>query len=197
MTKESAIKLFDQKQIRSVWNNEEGKWYFSVVDIISVLTDQPSFQGARNYWKVLKNKLLKKGNQTVTNCNRLKLVAEDGKLRFTDVADTEQLFRLVQSIPSPKAEPFKIWLAQVARERIDEIEDPEIGIDRLMETYLKKGYSKEWINQRLKSIEVRKELTDEWDNRGVKKDRNMLFLLMKLQKPGVASQRSSIRILKA
>lgn len=197
MTKESAIKLFDQKQIRSVWNNEEGKWYFSVVDIISVLTDQPSFQGARNYWKVLKNRLLKEGNETVTNCNRLKLVAEDGKLRFTDVADTEQLFRLVQSIPSPKAEPFKIWLAQVARERIDEIEDPEIGIDRLMETYLKKGYSKEWINQRLKALKFEKSLQMNGITEESKKDRNMLFLLMKLQKPGVASQRSSIRILKA
>jgi hypothetical protein len=169
MKKETAIKLFEQKQIRSVWSEQDEKWYFSIVDVISILTDQPTFQGARNYWKVLKNRLLKEGNETVTNCNRLKLVAEDDKLRFTDVADTEQLFRLIQSIPSPKAEPLKMWLAQTGRERIDEIEDPEIGIDRLMETYLKKGYSKEWINQRLKSIEVRKELTDEWENRGVKR----------------------------
>ena len=169
MKKETAIKLFEQKQIRSIWSDKDEKWYFSIVDVISILTDQTTFQGARNYWKVLKNRLLKEGNETVTNCNRLKLVAEDGKLRLTDVADTEQLFRLIQSIPSPKAEPLKMWLAQTGRERIDEIEDPEIGIDRLMETYLKKGYSKEWINQRLKSIEVRKELTDEWENRGVKR----------------------------
>jgi len=176
MTKETAIRLFEQRQIRSLWNEEEEKWYFSIVDVINVLTEQASHQGARNYWKVLKSRLVKEGNETVTNCNRLKLIAEDGKMRFTDVADTEQLFRLIQSIPSPKAEPFKMWLAQVGRERIDEIEDPEIGIDRLMETYLRKGYSKEWINQRLKSIEVRKELTDEWDKRGVKKGQEYAIL---------------------
>ncbi|MFN8259174.1 MAG: BRO family protein [Bacteroidales bacterium] len=176
MTKETAIKLFEQKEIRSVWSEDDEKWYFSIVDIISILTDQPSHQGARNYWKVLKSRLLKEGNETVTNCNRLKLLAEDGKMRETDVADTEQLFRLIQSIPSPKAEPFKMWLAQVGRERIDEIEDPELGIDRLMETYLRKGYSKEWINQRLKSIEVRKELTDEWENRGVQKGQEFAIL---------------------
>ena len=155
MNQETAIKLFEQKQVRSIWDAEQEKWYFSVVDVISVLSDQIDHQGARNYWKVLKSRLLKEGNETVTNCNRLKLIAEDGKMRLTDVADTEQLFRLIQSVPSPKAEPFKLWIAKVARERIDEIEDPEIGIDRLMETYLKKGYSKEWINQRLKSIEVK------------------------------------------
>lgn len=182
MKKETAIKLFEQKQIRSVWSDQDEKWYFSIVDVISILTNQPTFQGARNYWKVLKNRLRKEGNETVTNCNRLKMVAEDGKLRFTDVADTEQLFRLIQSIPSSKAEPFKMWLAQVGRERIDEIEDPEIGIDRLMETYLKKGYSKEWINQRLKSIEVRKELTDEWENRGVKKGQEYAFLTDEITK---------------
>lgn len=165
MNKETAIKLFEQKQIRSLWDEENEKWYFSIVDVVAILTGQENHQGARNYWKVLKNRLLKEGNETVTNCNRLKLEAEDGKMRFTDVADTEQLFRLIQSVPSPKAEPFKMWLAKTGRERIDQIEDPEIGIDRLMETYLKKGYSKEWINQRLKSIEVRKELTDEWDER--------------------------------
>jgi hypothetical protein len=168
-SKETAIKLFEQRQIRTHWDDEQEKWYFSIVDVIGVLTDQPSHQGARNYWKVLKNRLTKEGNETVTNCNRLKLTAEDGKMRLTDVADTEQLFRLIQSVPSKKAEPFKLWLAKVGRERIDEIEDPEIGIERLMETYLRKGYSKDWINQRLKSIEVRKELTDEWDERGVKK----------------------------
>jgi prophage antirepressor-like protein len=147
MNKETSIKIFEQNQIRSVWNDDEEKWYFSIVDVIGVLTEQPTHQRARNYWKVMKNRLLKEGNQTVTNCNRLKLHAEDGKMRFTDVADTEQLFRLIQSVPSPKAEPFKMWLAKVGRERIDEIEDPEIGIDRLMETYQRKGYSKEWINQ--------------------------------------------------
>jgi len=176
MTKETAIKIFEQKRVRSAWNDDEGKWYFSIVDVIEILTEQQSHQGARNYWKVLKNRLLKEGNETVTNCNRLKLVAEDGKMRITDVADTEQLFRLIQSIPSPKAEPFKMWLAKVGRERVDEIEDPEIGIDRLMETYLRKGYSKEWVNQRLKSIEIRKELTDEWGKKGVKKGNEFAIL---------------------
>ncbi len=182
MTKETAIKLFEQKQIRSLWNEDEEKWYFSIVDVVQVLTDQKDYQSARNYWKVLKNRLSKEGNETVTNCNQLKLLAEDGKMRLTDVADTEQLFRLIQSVPSKKAEPFKLWLAKVGRERIDEIEDPELGFDRLMETYLKKGYSKEWINQRLKSIEVRKELTDEWDNRGVKKGQEYAILTDEITK---------------
>ena len=182
MTKETAIKLFEQKEVRSIWSDEDEKWYFSIIDIISILTDQPTHQGARNYWKVLKSRLVKEGNETVTNCNRLKLLAEDGKMRLTDVADTEQLFRLIQSVPSPKAEPFKMWLAQVGRERIDEIEDPEQGIDRLMETYLRKGYSKEWINQRLKSIEVRKELTDEWENRGVQKGQEFAILTDEITK---------------
>jgi hypothetical protein len=176
MNKDTAIKLFETRQIRSVWDDDAEKWYFSVVDVVETLTDQPNHQGARNYWKVLKSRLLKEGNESDTNCNRLKMVAEDGKLRETDVADTEQLFRLIQSIPSPKAEPFKLWLAKAGRERIDEIEDPEIGFDRLMVTYLKKGYSKEWINQRLKSIEIRKELTDEWDDRGVKKGQEFAIL---------------------
>ncbi len=182
MTQETAIKLFEQKQIRSVWKEEDEKWYFSIIDVIEILTDQPTHQGARNYWKVMKSRLMKEGNETVTNCNRLKLLAEDGKMRETDVADTEQLFRLIQSIPSPKAEPFKMWLAQVGRERIDEIEDPELGIDRLMETYLRKGYSKEWINQRLKSIEVRKELTDEWEDRGVQKGQEFAILTDEITK---------------
>ena len=182
MTKETAIKLFEEQQIRSVWSDEEEKWYFSVVDIIAILSGQEDFQAARNYWKVLKNRLKKEGNETVTNCNRLKIQAQDGKMRLTDVADTEQLFRLIQSIPSPKAEPFKLWIAKVARERIDEIEDPEIGIDRLMKTYLKKGYSKEWVNQRLKSIEVRKDLTDEWDKRGVKKGQEYAILTDEITK---------------
>ncbi|MBB3187219.1 BRO-N domain-containing protein [Microbacter margulisiae] len=182
MTKETAIKLFNDQKIRTYWDEEGEKWYFSIVDVVGILTDQPHFQGSRNYWKVLKSRLLKEGNETVTNCNRLKLLAEDGKMRFTDVADTEQLFRLIQSIPSPKAEPFKLWLAQVARERIDEIEDPEIGIDRLMETYLRKGYSTAWINQRLKSIEIRKDLTDEWDNRGVQKGQEYAILTDEISK---------------
>lgn len=182
MTKETAIKLFNDRKIRTHWDDEQEKWYFSIVDVVGVLTNQLDFQTSRNYWKVLKNRLNKEGNETVTNCNRLKLIAEDGKMRLTDVADTEQLFRLIQSIPSPKAEPFKLWLAQVGRERIDEIEDPEIGIDRLMETYLRKGYSKEWINQRLKSIEIRKDLTDEWDNRGVKKGQEYAILTDEISK---------------
>lgn len=182
MTEKLALKIFEDKKVRTAWNDTEEKLYFSIVDVIGILTNQLTHQGARNYWKVLKNRLLKEGNETVTNCNRLKMLAEDGKMRFTDVADTEQLFRLIQSVPSPKAEPFKLWIAKVARERIDEIEDPEIGIDRLMETYLKKGYSKEWINQRLKSIEVRKELTDEWDKRGVKKGQEYAILTDEITK---------------
>ena len=159
------LKLFESQYIRSSWNEEEGQWYFSVVDVVGALTESPN---PRNYWKVLKSRLKKEGNETVTNCNRLKLPAADGKMRLTDVANTEQLLRLIQSIPSPKAEPFKIWLAQTGAERIDETIDPELAIDRALATYLQKGYSREWINQRLQAIQVRKELTDEWQNRGVK-----------------------------
>ena len=179
MTKETAIKLFEQKQIRSIWSEEEEKWFFSIVDVVGVLSDS---ENPNNYWKVLKNRLKKEGSQLVTNCNQLKMQSSDGKFYKTDVADTEQLFRLIQSVPSKKAEPFKLWLAQVGRERLDEIEDPEIGFDRLMETYLKKGYSKSWINQRLKSIEVRKELTDEWDERGVKKGQEYAILTDEITK---------------
>jgi len=168
MEKQNEIKIFEDKKVRTLWDAENEKWYFSVVDVVTVLTEQPSYQGARNYWKVLKHRLTKEGNETVTNCNRLKLAAEDGKLRFTDVADTEQLFRLIQSIPSPKAEPFKRWLAKVAAERLDEMQDPELSIDRALQQYLNFGYSENWINQRLKSIEIRKELTDEWKKRGLK-----------------------------
>lgn len=185
MKKETSIQIFEQTRVRSVWDDENEKWYFSIVDVIAVLTEQTTHQGARNYWKVLKNRLSKEGNETVTNCNRLKMEAEDGKMRFTDVADSEQLFRLIQYIPSKKAEPFKLWLAKVGRERIDEIEDPEIGIDRLMGTYLKKGYSKEWINQRLKSTEVRKDLTDEWEKRGVKKGQGYAILTDEITKAWV------------
>ena len=162
----SNIKLFEHKKIRSQWNAEEEKWYFSIVDIVAVLSDSPNPQV---YWRVMKKRLKDEGNETVTNCNGLKMEAPDGKLRLTDVADTEQLFRLIQSIPSSKAEPFKQWLAQVGYERVKETQDPEKSIDRAMENYLKLGYSKDWINQRLKSIEVRKDLTDEWETRGVKK----------------------------
>ncbi|MFN3757095.1 MAG: Bro-N domain-containing protein [Flavobacterium sp.] len=179
MTKETAIKLFEQKQIRSVWSEEEEKWYFSIIDVIQILIDNDR---PRKYWNDLKTKLRKEGSEVSEKIGQLKLVADDGKMRLTDVADTEQLFRLIQSIPSKKAEPFKLWLAQVGRERIDEIEDPELGFDRLMETYLKKGYSKEWVNQRLKSIEVRKELTDEWDNREVKKGQEYAILTDEITK---------------
>jgi hypothetical protein len=168
MTKKEAIKIFEDRKVRTLWDTEKEQWYFSIVDVIEVLTEQNNYQGARNYWKVLKFRLLKEGNETVTNCNRLKLLAEDGKMRMTDVADTEQLFRLIQSIPSPKVEPFKQWLARIASERLDEMQDPELTIDRALQEYLQLGYSKNWINQRLKSIEIRKELTDEWEKRGLK-----------------------------
>ena len=161
MSKENKIQLFQNQSVRTHWDEEKELWYFSIVDVIAILTEQKDFQGARNYWKVLKHRLLKEGNETVTNCNRLKMIAKDGKMRLTDVADTEQLLRLIQSVPSPKAEPFKLWLAKVGYQRIEETEDPELAFDRAMETYLKKGYSKEWINQRLKSIDVRKELKKE------------------------------------
>jgi BRO family, N-terminal domain len=173
MTKENAIKLFNDKQIRTHWEDEKEKWYFSIVDVVGALSESIDPQ---SYWRKLKQRLKEEGNETVTNCHGLKMKAADGKMRLTDVADTEQLFRIIQSVPSPKAEPFKIWLARVGSERIDEIEDPEIGIERLMETYLRKGYSKEWINQRLKSIEVRKELTDEWEKRGVQKGQEYAIL---------------------
>jgi hypothetical protein len=165
MTKETAIKLFEEKQVRSVWDAEQEKWYISIVDVIAVLTESID---PNAYWRKLKQRLKEEGNETVTNCHGLKMLAADGKMRMTDVADTEQLFRLIQSIPSPKAEPFKLWLAQVASERLDEMQDPELSIDRALEQYLKLGYSESWINQRLKSIEIRKELTDEWKKRGLK-----------------------------
>ncbi len=166
MTKETAIKLFNESKIRAHWDDDAEKWYFSIIDVVSVLAqnDRP-----RKYWSDLKAKLKNEGSELSVKIGQLKLLATDGKMRMTDVVDTEQLLRLIQSIPSPKAEPFKMWLAKVGYERIEETEDPEKAFDRAMETYLKKGYSKEWVNQRLKSIEVRKELTDEWDTRGVKK----------------------------
>ena len=164
MVKKQAIKLFEEKKVRTVWDDEEEKWYFCVVDVVEVLTDSANPQ---TYWRVLKNRLKKEGNETVTNCNALKLRAADGKMRLTDVADTEQLFRLIQSIPSPKAEPFKRWMAQVVAERLDQLQDPELSIEQAVEDYRRLGYSESWINQRLKSIEVRKLLTDEWKRGGV------------------------------
>ena len=160
------IQLFENQRIRTAWDEEKEEWYFSIVDVVGVLTDSVD---PTAYWRKLKQRLKAEGNETVTNCHGLKMTAHDGKKRLTDVADTEQLLRIIQSIPSPKAEPFKLWLAQVGREHIEETIDPELTIERALETYLKKGYTREWINQRLQSIQVRKELTDEWDARGVRK----------------------------
>lgn len=167
MTKKHSIQLFEERKVRTIWDDEQEKWYFSIVDVIGILTDQPDLEHARNYWKVLRHRLVKEGNETVTNCNRLKLRSADGKMRLTDVADQEQLFRLIQSIPSPKAEPFKQWMAQVASQRIDQMQDPELSIEQAIMDYKRLGYSDAWINQRVKSIEVRKELTDEWQRTGV------------------------------
>ncbi|WP_055221531.1 BRO-N domain-containing protein [Bacteroides thetaiotaomicron] len=164
MTKQQAIKLFEEKKIRTVWDDEQEKWYFSIVDTVSILTD--SVDG-RKYWNKLKQRLKEEGNETVTNCHQLKLHASDGKMRLTDVADTEQLLRLIQSIPSPKAEPFKLWMAQVASERLNQIQDPELSINQALQDYKRLGYSDNWINQRLKSIEIRKDLTDEWKKHGL------------------------------
>ena len=171
MAQNDQIQLFENKRIRTAWDAEKEEWYFSIVDVVAVLTDQPDQRGASNYWAKLKQRLKEEGaDQLLTNCQQLKLKSpKDGKRYNTDVADTEQLLRIIQSIPSPKAEPFKLWLARVGRERIEETIDPELTIDRALETYLKKGYSREWINQRLQAIQVRKELTDEWDARGVQK----------------------------
>ncbi|MBU6191946.1 MAG: Bro-N domain-containing protein [Bacteroidetes bacterium] len=165
MTKENTIKLFDEKPVRTVWDAEYEKWYISIIDVVGILTDSPN---PRKYWSVLKTRLKAEGSQLATNCSQLKMQSADGKFYKTDVADAEQLFRLIQSIPSPKAEPFKLWLAQVGAERLDEMQDPELSIDRALEQYLKLGYSENWVNQRLKSIEIRKELTDEWKKRGLK-----------------------------
>ena len=170
MAQNDKIQLFEDKHIRTAWDEEMEEWYFSVVDVVAVLTDQPDARHASTYWAVLKKRLNNEGaGQLLTNCKQLKMTASDGRKRLTDVADTEQLLRIIQSIPSPKAEPFKLWLAQVGRERIEETIDPELTIERALETYLKKGYTREWINQRLQAIQVRKELTDEWDARGVQK----------------------------
>lgn len=164
MNKENAIRLFQDKKVRVLWNDEQEKWYLSIIDVVEVLTDSSN---PRKYWSVLKTRLKVEGNQLATTCSQLKMLSSDGKYYLTDVGDTEQILRLIQSIPSKKAEPFKLWLAKVGNERIDETHDPELAIDRAMQTYFKKGYSKEWINQRLKTIEVRKELTDEWERVGI------------------------------
>ena len=169
MARDDRIQLFENKRIRTAWDAEKEEWFFSIVDVVAVLTDQPDQRHAAKYWSVLKTRLKKEGSELTTKCSQLKMRSADGKRYNTDVADTEQLLRIIQSIPSPKAEPFKLWLAQIGRERIEETIDPELTIDRALETYLKKGYSREWINQRLQAIQVRKELTDEWDARGVQK----------------------------
>ena len=169
MENQDSIQLFENQQIRTAWDTEKEEWYFSIVDVIGVLTDQADARHAAKYWSVLKTRLKQEGSQLTTNCSQLKMTAADGKKRLTDVADTEQLLRIIQSVPSSKAEPFKVWLAQVGRERVEETIDPELTIERALETYLKKGYPREWINQRLQAIQVRKELTDEWQGRGVKK----------------------------
>ena len=173
MTQKQAIQLFEERKVRTVWDDEAETWYFAIVDVVAILTESAD---AAAYWRKLKQRLKAEGNETVTNCHGLKMLAADGKMRLTDVADTEQLFRLIQSIPSPKAEPFKLWLASLGRERLEEMDDPEIGIDRMLEYYHRKGYSENWINQRLKSIEVRKELTDEWERRGIKKGQEFATL---------------------
>lgn len=174
-------KVFENKQIRTIWNSDEEKFYISVVDIVSVLTDN-EYQTARNYWKVLKSRLKKEGNEMVTNCNQLKLLSQDGKKRMTDVVDIEGMFRIIESIPSKKAEPIKLWLARLGKDRIDEEYDPEITINRALETYKRKGFSDEWINQRLKSIDARKEFTDELKNKGIENSKDFAVLINILTK---------------
>jgi hypothetical protein len=193
MTKVNAIQLFENKKVRSIWDSEQEKWYISIIDIIEVLTesDRP-----RKYWSDLKKKLEKEGSQLSEKIGQLKMIAPDGKMRMTDVADTEQLFRLIQSIPSPKAEPFKLWLAQIASERLDELQDPEITIDRALEQYLQLGYSENWINQRLKSIEIRKELTDEWKHRGVKEGQQFATLTDIISKAWAGKTTKEYKVLK-
>jgi hypothetical protein len=174
--------LFENKRVRTVWDEEKQEWLFSIVDVIGVLTDQPTHRGASNYWRKLKQRLNEEGSELVTNCHQLKMQATDGKYYNTDVANTEQILRIIQSIPSPKAEPFKLWLASVGNDRINETIDPELTIDRALATYLRKGYSREWINQRLQAIQVRKELADEWENRGVKRGSEFAILTDEISK---------------
>lgn len=193
MKEENAIQLFENKKVRTVWDVEQEKWFISIVDVVAALTDSPN---PNNYWKVLKNRLKKEGSQLVTDCNQLKMQSSDGKFYKTDVADTEQLFRLIQSIPSPKAEPFKLWLAQIASERLDELQDPELTIDRALEQYLQLGYSENWINQRLKSIEIRKELTDEWKSRGLKEGQQFATLTDIISKSWSGKTTKEYKVLK-
>lgn len=176
MDRNESIQLFEDRRIRTAWDETNEEWYFSVVDVVGVLTDSPDYNTGRKYWNKLKQRLKEEGSELVTKCHQLKMTAADGKKRLTDVADTEQMLRLIQSIPSPKAEPFKLWLAQVGREHIEEAIDPELAIERALETYLKKGYTREWINQRLQAVQVRKELTDEWDARGVQQGKEYAIL---------------------
>lgn len=193
MSKETAIRIFEQNQVRTHWDEEQELWYFAIVDVIAVLTESNNPQV---YWRVLKKRLIAEGNETVTNCNGLKMLAPDGKMRMTDVANVEQLFRLIQSIPSPNAEPFKLWLAQVASERLDEMQDPELSIDRALEQYMRLGYSENWINQRLKSIEIRKELTDEWKKRGVKQGQQFAILTNIITKAWSGKTTKEYKVLK-
>ena len=176
------IKLFENKRVRTAWDEEKQEWYFSVVDVVGILTDQPTQRGATLYWGKLKQRLKEEGSELLTICQQLKMLAEDGKMRLTDVADTKGILRIIQSIPSPKAEPFKIWLAKVGAERIDETIDPEIAIDRAFTTYLRKGYTKEWVNQRILTLQVRNELTSEWNERGVKEGREYAILTDEISK---------------
>lgn len=193
MGKDCAIKLFEEKQVRTLWDAEQEKWYISIVDVIAILTESID---PNAYWRKLKQRLKEEGNETVKNCHVLKMLAADGKMRLTDVADTEQLFRLIQSIPSPKAEPFKLWLAKVASERLDEMQDPELTIDRALENYLNLGYSENWINQRLKSIEVRKELTDEWKKKGLKEGQQFATLTDIITKAWAGKTTKEYKVLK-
>jgi len=193
MTEKNEIKIFEDRRVRTLWVADQEKWFFSIVDVIAVLTESPN---PNNYWKVLKHRLTKEGSELVTDCNQLKMQSSDGKFYKTDVANTEQLFRLIQSIPSPKAEPFKMWLAKVANERLDEMQDPELTIDRAMEQYLQLGYSENWINQRLKSIEIRKELTDEWKNRGLKEGQQFATLTDIITKAWAGKTTKEYKVLK-
>ena len=183
MSEQDKIQLFENQKIRTAWDTEKEEWYFSVTDVIAVLTEQPTARGASNYWAKLKQRLKEEGaDELLTNCQQLKMIASDGKRRATDVATTEQLLRIIQSIPSPKAEPFRLWLAEVGRERIEETIDPEQAIDRALETYLKKGYDPDWVHQRLLSIRIRNELTNEWQQRGVEKGREFAILTDEISK---------------
>jgi hypothetical protein len=193
MTKDNSVQLFDNKKVRTVWDTEQEKWFISIIDVIEVLTETDR---SRKYWSDLKAKLKKEGSELSENIGHLKMQAPDGKMRLTDVADTEQLFRLIQSIPSPKAEPFKLWLAKIASERLDEMQDPELTIDRALEQYLELGYSENWINQRLKSIEIRKELTDEWKKRGLKEGMQFATLTDIISKSWSGKSTKEYKVLK-